>query len=200
MKLKLASIVLALPVAAYGTSFRGSKTNEEVQALEIEGRRELKLTAAQKRQIKRDDRRRKTDPKRTQQQEDDERKRKEIQAWKRGNARVDPYGEEYGARYFPEGREVYRYAKCERTDAGCHYTADYETYERIKRTERARERAQARAQEDAYNYVNDTDLNGTDANVTSDLLYPEAECLEWCLDEYEGEYDLDDCYVLCYDE
>ena len=50
-----------------------------------------KMNAAQKRQRQRDKRREWTNPWRTQREEDRERERKDLQAWRRGNRRGDPY-------------------------------------------------------------------------------------------------------------
>lgn len=114
-----------------GDNLRGDKEKEAV-SIDHQDQRNLvpeKLSAAEKHQIKRDHRREWLNPGRTQYEEDQERIRKADQAWNRNDPGVDPYNYQY----FPEMREVRRYARCDRNGRGCRYTADPDTYVRLVR-------------------------------------------------------------------
>ena len=71
-----------------------------------------RMNAAQKRQWQRDKRRNVTNPNRSWWEEDNERRRKDQQAWNRGNPRVDPYHREYGDPWFAHKRESARDSRC----------------------------------------------------------------------------------------
>jgi hypothetical protein len=140
--------------------------------------------------------------------------RKEEQAYNRGRPWVDPYNDNYGARHFREGREVHRYAQCQRTDRNCYFTADYETYRRIKRAERDADRVydDARYYSDrAYNRgryadraFDDRDYrldNGRRRGVgrAYDLTYElnTDDCEDWCDQKFEFNDEFNECLDFC---
>ncbi|KAL7540694.1 hypothetical protein ACHAXR_010307 [Thalassiosira sp. AJA248-18] len=118
------AILLGLPVVIYGNNLRGPlEEDDEIDHAE-QGRRALKLNAAQKRQNKRDRRRYWTNPGRTMAEEDAERDRKHMQGsrpWR--NPRADPYEPGYGDTLYARNREVERQNRCATTGRGCGYKA-----------------------------------------------------------------------------
>eukprot|EP01083_Nonionella_stella_P212160 766448_1 len=194
MKLQYAATILVgLPIVAIGDSLRGTpeKANavDPKDKVERKGRRLFnKATAAQKRQIQRDNRRQIENPYRGQDEEMRERARKRIQAERRNKPWVEPNNEDYGAYLYREGREVNRYRACNRRGEGCDYVTNLDTYERLVDRDRRRADRRARLYDDLGSVDNDLD---SEYDSDDEDFYPD--------DEDDEDYSYDDEDDRAYD-
>ena len=158
---------------------------------------DVKKTAAQKRQEKRDAYRFEYNPDRTESEEIREKIRKRDQAYNRRDPRVDPNDPAFGEEFFREKREIRRFAKCDRQGRGCYYVADVPTYVRINRIQ------EDRRYNDRYFFDNDNRYyRGIGVDFDDEIIYRTDRNLD--LDDCEDfdfdlcdAVDLGDCKTIC---